>query len=378
MQTSIAYNDNEVKQSGTKEDIDKGYKLWLDVVDPTSSEIQDIRQTYDLDKNALEVFTSKSKKPQIRVSDAHIFALILDIKYKDLKTLATEALYIFKGKDWLITIHSSMVDLITNVIALFEQRNVKIMGATIDALYYNIMTEIIGKYEQLLTSIEMTITNFEQRSLYKPSRKMLDYLDTLSRQIIILRRHFWHTRDIINYLKHMEKDTEEIMYIEIAYDNITQLIELVESYRDTLNSTRDLYMANVSLQMNDTMRLLTLFSAILLPLSFIVGLFGMNGINVNDLSHVSVGVITVAVVMSAIVLAMFYYFKKKEWILSRNKMLINSVYRDKQSEQRYATQLCYWWITHLNWCLFRFSMNELPFVYYRLDLVRITDVNHWI
>lgn len=71
--------------------------------------------------------------------------------------------------------------------------------------------------------------------------------------------------------------------------------------------------------MNDTMRLLTLFSAILLPLSFIVGLFGMNGINVNDLSHVSVGVITVAVVMSAIVLAMFYYFKKKEWILYKEQ-----------------------------------------------------------
>jgi Mg2+ and Co2+ transporter CorA len=57
----------------------------------------------------------------------------------------------------------------------------------------------------------------------------------------------------------------------------------------------------------------------LLPLSFIVGLFGMNGINVNDLSHVSVGVITVAVAMSAIVLAMFYYFKKKEWILYKEQ-----------------------------------------------------------
>jgi len=319
MQTSIAYNDNEVKQSGTKEDITKGYKLWLDVIDPTSSEIQDIQQIYDLDKNTLEIFINKSKKPQIRMSNAQIFTLILDIKYKDLRTLATEALYIFKGKDWLITIHSSKVDLVPNVNALFEQKNVRIMEATIDALYYSIMTEVIGKYEQLLTSIEMTVTNFEQKSLYKPSRKMLDYLDTLSRQIIILRRHFWHTRDIINYLKHMEKDTEEIMYIEIAYDNITQLIELVESYRDTLNSTRDLYIANVSLQMNDTMRLLTLFSAILLPLSFIVGLFGMNGIDLNDLSHISVSVITVAIVMGAIVLVMFLYFKKKEWILHKEQ-----------------------------------------------------------
>ena len=319
MQTSIAYNNNEVKQSGTKEDITKGYKLWLDVIDPTSSEIQDIQQIYGLDKNTLEIFMNKSKKPQIRMSNAQIFTLILDIKYKDLRTLATEALYIFKGKDWLITIHSSKVDLIPNVNALFEQKNVRIMEATIDALYYSIMTEVIGKYEQLLTSIEMTVTNFEQKSLYKPSRKMLDYLDTLSRQIIILRRHFWHTRDIINYLKHMEKDTEEIMYIEIAYDNITQLIELVESYRDTLNSTRDLYIANVSLQMNDTLRLLTLFSAILLPLSFIVGLFGMNGIDLNDLSHISVSVITVAIVMGAIVLVMFLYFKKKEWILHKEQ-----------------------------------------------------------
>jgi magnesium transporter len=319
MQTSIAYNDNEVKQSGTKEDITKGYKLWLDVIDPTSSEIQDIQQIYGLDKNTLEIFINKSKKPQIRMSNAQIFTLILDINYKDLRTLATEALYIFKGKDWLITIHSSKVDLIPNVNALFEQKNVRIMEATIDALYYSIMTEVIGKYEQLLTSIEMTVTNFEQKSLYKPSREMLDYLDTLSRQIIILRRHFWHTRDIINYLKHMEKDTEEIMYIEIAYDNITQLIELVESYRDTLNSTRDLYIANVSLQMNDTMRLLTLFSAILLPLSFIVGLFGMNGIDLNDLSHISLSVITVAIVMGAIVLVMFLYFKKKEWILHKEQ-----------------------------------------------------------
>lgn len=322
MQTFIAYNQNEVKKSGTKQDITNGYKLWLDLIDPTPSEINEIQQSFDLDKNALEVFRSKSKKPQIRMLGTHTFSLILDIKYKDLKTLATEALYIFKGNGWLITIHSSTVDLITSVNTLFEQKNIKIMEATIDALYYNILTETVGKYEQLLTSIEMTITDFEQKSLYKPSKKMLEYLDTLSRQIIILRRHFWHMRDIINYLTHMEKDKEEVMYIEIAYDNITQLIELVESYRDTLNSTRDLYMANVSLQMNDTMRLLTLFSAILLPLSFIVGLFGMNGIDLNDLSHVSIGVIIVAIIMSAIVLFMFFYFKKKEWILYKEQKMI--------------------------------------------------------
>jgi magnesium transporter len=50
-----------------------------------------------------------------------------------------------------------------------------------------------------LTAIELTITDFEQRTLYRPTRKMLEYLDTLSRQIIVLRRHFWHVRDILNF-----------------------------------------------------------------------------------------------------------------------------------------------------------------------------------
>jgi magnesium transporter len=54
---------------------------------------------------------------------------------------------------------------------------------------------------------------------------MLDSLDTLTKQIIILRRHFWHARHIINFLTHMEKDKEEVKYLQIAYDDISQLVD---------------------------------------------------------------------------------------------------------------------------------------------------------
>jgi hypothetical protein len=76
-----------------------------------------------------------------------------------------------------------------------------------------------------------------------------------------LRRHFWQARDIMNFLTHTEKDKEEIEYLKIAYDDTYQLIDLVESFRDTINSTRDLYISNLSMQMNDTMRTLTIFTA---------------------------------------------------------------------------------------------------------------------
>lgn len=78
MQTSIAYDENQVKYDGTKEDTKKGFKLWIDIVNPTPSEISEIRKVYDLDDFAVEALKNKSKKPQIRVLDNHKFTIILD------------------------------------------------------------------------------------------------------------------------------------------------------------------------------------------------------------------------------------------------------------------------------------------------------------
>ena len=321
MQKIVAYNEKEVKESGSKEDIKQGYNIWIDLADPTKTEIQMIQELFSLDIKAIETILNKSKKPQVRILDDHSFTIILSIKYKDLQTLITDGVYLFLGKGWLITIHSSDVDLMSNVHRLFEEKNKKVVGASIDALYYNIISEIVDTYEQLLTAIELTITDFEQRTLYRPTRKMLEYLDTLSRQIIVLRRHFWHVRDILNFLIHMEKEQSkkegEVKYVEMAYDNITQLIQLVESYRDTINSTRDLYMANISLQMNDTMRVLAIFSAIVLPLTFISGIYGMNGLDLHNISSVPLGFAIVILTMVIAVGILFLFFKKKQWILTK-------------------------------------------------------------
>jgi magnesium transporter len=225
----------------------------------------------------------------------------------------------FHGADWLITVHSDKIDLLTNVKLLFEQKNRKVMAASIDALYYNILTEIISTYEQLLTSVELTISEFGQKALQKrATKKIPEQLDALTRQIILLRRHFWQARDIMNFLTHTEKDKDEIEYLKIAYDDTYQLIDLVESFRDTINSTRDLYIANLSMQMNDTMRTLTIFTAILLPLTLITGIYGMNGLDLTDIGNVPLGFAIVVITMTVMAALLFWVFKQKQWIMSNN------------------------------------------------------------
>lgn len=316
MLTIISYNEREVKYDGSKDDIKAGYNVWVDLVNPSPIELSDIQQSFHLDGMALEEYLNKSKKPQLRILDKHKFAIVLDMKFKDAKTLTTESVYLFVGRGWLISIHSSNVDLQSTILTLFKQRNKAVIESSIDALFYNILASLVDSYEQLLTAIELSVTDFEQRTLYRPSRRMLEYLDILSRQVIILRRHFWHMRDIINFLTHTEESKEDVKYLRIVYDDINQLIDLVESYRDTINSTRELYIANVSLQMNDTMRTLTIFSAILLPLTLISSIYGMNGVDLQNVFNFSTGFAIIVGVMGAVTVGLFMFFKKKQWILA--------------------------------------------------------------
>jgi magnesium transporter len=128
MQTAILYNEHEVKQGGNKEDIRNGFNLWIDITDPSPPEIPAIQKTFDLEAKTLETFMHKSKKPQVFVLDNYTFTLILDMKYKSSETLSTEAVYLFCGRGWLITLHSSEVDLMTKSHTLLEQKNKKNYG----------------------------------------------------------------------------------------------------------------------------------------------------------------------------------------------------------------------------------------------------------
>ncbi len=259
--TAFYYNQNEMIEYKNESDdhLKENYNLWIDISDPTDTDIENLEKRFSLNKKALDRVRQKSKKPVVKETENNSkFAILLDIKFNNFQHLDPSPLYFFVGDKWLITIHSNKVDLITKVKTILADRKT-ILESSIDALYYSIISYIVEDYEQLLTAIELKVFDIEKDAQYRPSKKVLTYLDTLSRQVITLRRHFWDARNIINYHVNMEKDKDDIKYLQIVYNNINQLIEMIQSYQDTINSTRDLFSNSVSLQMNETMRVLTRF-----------------------------------------------------------------------------------------------------------------------
>ena len=319
MSIIFSYNKEQEKAEGSIEDLKKGYNVWVDVIDPDEKELENISQKFSLNRDAIQTCINKSKRPEIRQLDNHTFTVVVDMKNKDPETLLTEAVYFFLGKNWLVTIHSNEVNLKQIVERLFKIQNETIKQRRIDALYYNILAGLVTKYEQLLTALELSVSEYQRRSFVRPFPAIFESIDILSRQTILLRRQFWHVRNIINFLLHMEKDKEDVKYIEMVYDDISQLIDFVESYEGTINSIRELYVAKVSLQINETMRVLTIFTVILLPLALIAGIYGMNGIDLNNITEIPLGFLVVLVTMAFMVVGFVLFFIKKRWIVLRRE-----------------------------------------------------------
>jgi len=320
-------------------DLQSKYQIWIDLEDPTSEELSQIHEIFLIDTNILKQYSSGLKKPQIRVLKNCIFTLLLSIKFKTLQTIETEAIYMFIGRNWLITIHSSQSNLKQKIDQIFENDK-EVIESSIDILYYNILTKIVEEYEQVLTAIEIAMTDLEEKSLYNPSKKILVNLEGLSRQLITLRRYFWKIREIFNFLLYLEKETEKekkehAKYLRIIYDNINELLDLIESHKDTINSIRELYIAYVSLQMNDTIKTLTIFSVILLPLTFITGFYGMNGINLNNFFTVPSGLSLVLITMGIIIAVLIIFFRKKQWISQKDYYDIEKDIKNIKNQYKY-------------------------------------------
>jgi magnesium transporter len=320
-QTIFYFNQKEMieEKNDLNVDLKTNHNLWIDITDPTDEDIRDLEKKFSLNKKALDRVIQKSKKPVVKETEHDSkFTILLDLKFDNLQHLESSPLYFFVGDKWLITIHSNKIDLVTKVKTILADRKT-ILESSIDALYYSIISYIIEDYEELLTAIELKVFDIEKDAQYRPSKRVLTYLDTLSRQVIILRRYFWDARNIINYHTTMEKDKDDIKYIQIVFNNVNQLIEMIQSYQDTINSTRELFASSISLQINETMRVLTIFSAIVLPLSLLIGVLGLQGFDLNNLATIPKYLGFLVIVMLAITVVSLLVFWKKKWIFSYDK-----------------------------------------------------------
>jgi magnesium transporter len=185
-----------------------------------------------------------------------------------------------------------------------------------DFLAYTLIDTAVDRFYPILDEIENSVSDIEDLVLEKPDRKVMNRMTDTRTKLLFLRKSAWLIREVLSSLERGSSAfiaSKTIIYLRDVYDHIAQIMDLVETYRDILASSRDTYMSSVSNSLNEIMKQLTIISTIMLPLTFIVGVYGMNFKYFPELEW-RYGYFAVWAVIIILVITMIAYFKIKKWI----------------------------------------------------------------
>jgi len=290
---------------------------WIDLEDPTVKEATILEDPFHFHPLAIEDCLAEVHHPKIDDYESYIFVIVHGVRFDAPNDqFITRELDIFLGKNYLITHHKGPM---RSIGTLREQCNKNLVSSFpkgVDFLTHQILDLLFEHYFPNLDAIEDKVQLVQIEVFENPTRETLDRVFALKRDVLQLRRICAPQREIVNRLARAEFKVispRGSVYFRDIYDNLYRIVEASFSYQDIVQSLLDAYLSAVSNRLNETMKRLTLAGAVFAALTVITGIYGMNFEHMPEL-HWKYGYIMVWVMMLAATGALFYWFKKKEWI----------------------------------------------------------------
>jgi magnesium transporter len=281
---------------------------WFDLDDPSSSEIDRLASQYKLHALDIEDVRHGCQRPKIDEHADYIFVVMKEIK-RD-KEIEFNDFYAFIGRDFLLTIHPGISDSIAHVVKRVADAGTR----RLDQLFYFLVDDIVDDFLPVLDELADQTSEIEDQVLEDPSPEMLRRIFTLKRRLVEFRRNAGSMREAANAIMRIEHgvmgdDLDE--YFRDIYDHLIRTVELIESYRDLLTSSLDIYLSAVANRTNEVMKLLTIWGTVALPLVIITGFFGMNLPLPFQHSHHGTALAVGIMLLSTFLVLL--YFKRKHW-----------------------------------------------------------------
>jgi len=185
-----------------------------------------------------------------------------------------------------------------------------------DYLAYSLIDAIVDSYFGKIERLGERIEELEEVLIERPAQKILGDVHGLKREILSLRKSVWPLREVIGSLERGESPLvrqSTKVYLRDVYDHTVQIIETIENYRDMMSGMIDIYLSSVSNRLNEVMKVLTIIATIFMPLTFIVGIYGMNFKYMPELGwKYSYAVVWLVIV--SVAAGMLIYFKRRKWL----------------------------------------------------------------
>jgi len=293
--------------------------VWVNVIGLGSIEtIEKVGTMFGIDRLLLEDVLDTSHRPKTEYYEHHIFTIMKGGLLGD--QFESEHISIFLKKNLVIVFEEKPGSSFSQVRERIRRGTGKIRSLGTDYLYYALMDEVIDKYFPILDKLNLQLSTIEDnivtRSHHMRDKDTIQYIHHNKSDLMLMHKTIWPMSEMISMIMREESPliTKAVRnFMRDCYDHCIQANELTQFYRDTATGLLNTFLAYESHKTNEIVKMLTLVSTIFMPLTFIVGLYGMNFSDMPEL-HSPYGYPGVLLFMLILTMGMVFYFRYRGWI----------------------------------------------------------------
>jgi magnesium transporter len=278
--------------------------------------IKELGTCFNLHSLVLEDVLNTEQRPKMDDFDDYLF-LVLKMVYPDTEHqgIQYEQISLIVGPTYVISLQEVEKDVFDFVRERIRHGQGRIRRKGSDYLAYTLIDMVVDHYFKILEDLGEQIEILQDAVIEDPEPSSLAVIQNLKRENLFLRKSIWPVREIINSLTRGESaliHEDTVIFLRDVYDHTIQIIDTIETYRDMISGTLDIYLSNVSNRMNEVMKVLTIIATIFIPMTFIAGIYGMNFKYMPELEWTwSYPILWL--VFIAMFLLMTVWFKRKKW-----------------------------------------------------------------
>lgn len=298
--------------------------LWVNIDGlGDAATVTGIGEMFGLHKLALEDVVNTYQRAKVEPYTDHLFIVIREaVATGKPPELETDQVSIFLGDDFVITFQEKAGDCFDPVRDRIRKNQGRICQSHTDYLAYALIDAAIDAYYPVLETYGEKMEELEDETIERATKETVHRIHAIKRDFLIIRRAIWPAREAVATL--IREDLPHItpeckIYLRDCYDHLIQLIDTVETYRETGSDLMEIYLSSASNRLNEVMKVLTIISTIFMPLAFITGVYGMNfdtsvsAYNMPELSW-KYGYFFALGAILATVIGMLVFFRRRGWI----------------------------------------------------------------
>jgi len=301
--------------------------LWVDVQDSNDDEIKELREYFDIDEHNIQELIEEGGRSRIDEHEDRMFCLLNFPRQESfVADGGMERLAMLVCSRWIVTMHKGYSELtcaVSKKIAAHGYFSLSLKPST-DIMLYIFLDLVISEYFPVSDSLFESIERLSQEALGffrdRSNRANSDFIvkvTTVRERLVTLRQSLSPLREIMSRITRGEFALVQGVNLPRfgdIYDKTIQLVEVVDAHREEMSNIRDILVSVQTVTTNNIIRILTIISAIFLPLTLIAGIYGTNfKSGVPDLNN-PYGFYILITMMIAIALILALVFKLRKWI----------------------------------------------------------------